>query len=406
LDVASAVGIGIGVAMVGALLPTIARRAGLDALGLAVLAATPFVANLLGVFAGWFGPRTSRQVGRIRAAGLISLLGLVLVPHPLMMIAVALSFWLSVSFTVPFQMRLQGTIYPRSTWGRYIGAVGMARAAAVGLSALLGGALADRMGGPQAIALGALIGAGAAVAASRIRAPELATTPAYSVAGSLRALTSRPALRRVALAQGFWGGGLIAAMPLYAFVQVDRLHLSLGEVGLIGALGGVATTTSYMAWGALSDRRGAHLPLRLGGLLGVVSLIAYALAPAASVLWLAAILGGLANAAVDIGIQRSIRDHTTLEARAPAMAGWNAVTGLRGMAAPLVAGTLLGSGLVDAAGGLLLCALVSAAGAVLYFRLPAGQPDRVAAEGRPGPVSLPEPAQGITRGTAIGSVPS
>ncbi len=82
LDVASAVGIGIGVAMVSALLPTIARRAGLDALGLAVLAATPFLANLLGVFAGWFGPRTSRQVGRIRAAGLFSLLGLVLVPHP------------------------------------------------------------------------------------------------------------------------------------------------------------------------------------------------------------------------------------------------------------------------------------------------------------------------------------
>ena len=53
-----AVGVGVTLAVVTSLLPTIARRGGLEPIGLAALGAAPFVANLLGAFAGRFGPRT------------------------------------------------------------------------------------------------------------------------------------------------------------------------------------------------------------------------------------------------------------------------------------------------------------------------------------------------------------
>ena len=62
LDLLAAVGVGVSMALVTTLLPTVARRGGLEPLGLAALAAAPFIANLLGVFAGRFGPRSPRQL--------------------------------------------------------------------------------------------------------------------------------------------------------------------------------------------------------------------------------------------------------------------------------------------------------------------------------------------------------
>ena len=82
LDLLAAVGVGVSIALVTTLLPTIARRGGLEPLGLAALAAAPFIANLLGVFAGRFGPRSPRQLALIRGAGAASLVALFIVPTP------------------------------------------------------------------------------------------------------------------------------------------------------------------------------------------------------------------------------------------------------------------------------------------------------------------------------------
>ena len=58
-----------------------------------------------------------------------------------------------------------------------------------------------------------------------LRAPDRRAPAVFSPRDSFRALRS-PHPHRVALAQGFYGGGLIAAAPLYAIVNVDRLDLS------------------------------------------------------------------------------------------------------------------------------------------------------------------------------------
>ena len=80
--------------------------------------------------------------------------------------------------------------------------------------------------------------------------------PVFSARDSIRALRERPVLARVALAQGFYGGGFIAAAPLFAIVYVDRLDLSLADVGVIGILTAASTTVSFLAWGVVSDRYG------------------------------------------------------------------------------------------------------------------------------------------------------
>ena len=109
--------------------------------------------------------------------------------------------------------------------------------------------------------------------------------------------------------------------------------------------------------------------------------------PHVAVLWVAAIAAGAGSASIDVGIASAVSDHTPLASRAAAMAGWNAITGARGIVAAFTMSVLLQVGIVDVTTGLLLCAAVTAIGVVLYARASA-------TEGAPS--SVPE-ASRVTR---------
>jgi MFS family permease len=391
LDLVAAIGIGVTVSLVTALLPTIARRSGVEPLGLAALAAAPFLANLLGAFAGRFGPRSAAQLAVIRGAGAAALLVLFVVPTPAAMIVVVVAFWLSLSMTSPFHLRLWGAMYPPTVVGRVVGFLGMGRAAAAAVAAFVGGLIADRIGGPGAVALAGVAGIACATAYVGLRAVSNEPPRAFSARESIRALRERPVLSKVAIAQGFYGGGLIAAVPLYALVHVDRLNLTLSDVGVIGILAATATTIAFPVWGAVADRHGALAALRAGSALGVASLVGYAFAPNVAVLWAMALALGVANASIDVGIAAIVSDQTTLAARAAAMAGWNTVTGARGIAAAFLMSALLSLGLVSVTSGLVLCGVSAAIGVVLFNRV-----DLTAVETEPAPL----PALADVRGAA------
>jgi MFS family permease len=265
-------------------------------------------------------------------------------------------------------------MYPARVRGRVLGFSGMSRAAATALAALAGGFLADRLGGPPVIALAGLVGAGCAVGYALFRAGAAGPPPSYSAREAVQALRERPVLGRLALAQGFYGGGLIAAAPLFALVHVDRLELSLGVVGVIGILNALATTIAFPIWGAVSDRVGPIVGMRIGGAAGVLSLVGYALAPDVTVLFAAAVLGGIASASIDVGIGAVVSEQTTLATRSAAMAGWNALTGARGIAAAFLMSALVQAGIVDVTTGLLLCAVSSVLGVALFVRTRPGVP--------------------------------
>jgi DHA1 family inner membrane transport protein len=379
LDMVAAIGVGVTAALFTTLLPTIARRGGLEPIGLSALAAAPFVANLLGAFAGRIGPRSQRQLALVRGAGAGALLILAVLAAAPVMVGVSVVFWLSLSLGGPFHLRLWGSMYPARIRGRVVGLLGSARAAAAVVAALVGGVLADRFGGETAFALAGLVGLGCAFAYAGLRSPDTGRPPTFSARESIRALRERPVLSRIALAQGFYGGGLIAAVPLYAIVNVDRLDLSLSDVGIIGIMTAAATTLCFLLWGAVSDRRGPLVALRLGSALGLAGLIAYALAPDVVVLWIAAVAAGAASASIDVGIASVVSDQTPLASRSAAMAGWNALTGARGIAAAFLISILLQLGIVDVTSGLLMCAATSAIGVVLYAR-PSSEVVVVAAE--------------------------
>jgi len=375
LDLVSLVGVGITASVVLSLLPGVARHQGLDPVGIALLAAAPFAANVLGLFAGRLGPRTTRGMSLFRAGGALMLVIMVVLPVPLVMAALATGYWISLAFSNPLQQRMWGAMYPSAERGRLIGFVSTGKAGAAGMAVLVGGILADRIGGMFVVAFAGAIGALCAMAASGIHAPLDPDARRFSARESWSAFRRRPALRQVAAAQAFYGAGLIAAIPLYALVQVDRLSLSMAEIGLIGILGAVATTLSCLAWGSMADRRGSVSVMRVGSILGFVSITLYAVAPSVIYLWAAAVVVGVANAATDMGLASVISEQVPQEERGAAVAGLNALTGARGMFAPFLAAIVVQAGLLSVTQALLVCAATTGIGTVLYLRLtPSGAP--------------------------------
>ena len=368
LDLVASVGVGVTTATIVALLPTIARRGGLEPIGLAALAAAPFLANFLGAFAGRFGPRTPGQLATVRGLGAASLLLVLVTPVPPVMIGATLIFWLSLSFGSPYYLRLWGAMYPPRILGRLLGAAGMARSSAAVLAAIVGGLVADQIGGPVVLGLAGGAGIACAFAYAGLRAHTTEPPVRFTARESFQTLRDRPILARIALAQGFYGGGLIAALPLFALVYVDRLALSLADVGVIGVLTAGATLLAFPAWGLVADRAGALPVIRIGSVAGTIALVGYAVAPSVGVLWLASVAAGIGGAAIDVGLAAIVSDATPLRSRAAAWAGWNAITGARGIGTAFVMSVLLQLGVVDVTSGLVLCAASSAVGVVLFVR--------------------------------------
>jgi MFS family permease len=376
LDVLAAVGVGVSIAMVVSLLPTAARRDGMPPFGLALLAAVPFVANVLSAFGSRLGARSTTQLGILRVLGAALVLLVAVTPAQPVLVLVTFGFWLSISLGGPFHVRLWGEIYPPHARGRILGAFGSARSAAVALAAFGGGLLADRVGGFGAIAIVGTLGVLCATAYLGIRSATMPRLPRFTARGSVAVLLRRPVLRRVVVAHAFYGAGLVAAIPLFALVHVDRLGLSLGEVGLIGVVGAVATTLSFPAWGVLVDRVGSLAVLRGGTALGLAAIVLYAVAPGAAVLWVAAAALGAAGAATDTAIISVLAEETTLEERGAALAGWNGTTGIWGIGSPLAMSLLIQMGLVRVDVALVGCAALSAIGVALYLGV-ARRPARV-----------------------------
>jgi MFS family permease len=368
-DLIAGIGIGVTTSLIGALLPSIARQTGLPPIGLAALAAAPFLANLLGAFAGRVGPRSLRGLAGVRALGAILLVGLAIVPLPWPIVIAVGLFWLSLSLGAPLHFRVWGSIYPPHLRGRLVGLIWTSRAAAAGLAAIVLGVIADAHGAPAALAIGGVVGGASALAIMGVRTDLGAERVGYSARHAIRLLTREPLYRRLALAQGFYGGGLIAAAPLFALVHVDRLGLSLTDVGSVAVVGAMATMLAFLGWGMVVDRWGGRIALGVGSSLGLVSLVGYALAPGLPVLWLAAAASGVAGAAIELGIQALISDRTPISDRAATMAGWNALNGARGIFAPIVSSVLVQARVLDVTTALLVCAAVSLVGVGVYAGL-------------------------------------
>ena len=367
LDLSSAVGLGTTMAVVSVLLPSVARREGLDAMGLAGLAALPFVASLLTLFAGRVGPRSPARLALLRSVGALGLLLVLVAPHPLLIAAATLAFWTSFALGAPLQQRIWATLYPTADRGRLRGVVGTGRFTARTVALLAITVEASTSGWVPVVAILAGVGAISSLAIGRMEVPGIEAGQSFSAQGSLRAVIGVPMVRRMAGAQLLFGAGVMAAPALIAMVHVDRLALGLDDIALAGLISYGSTAATIGLWGRLAGRFGALHTIAIGTLMGAAGLGLLAVAPSFTLVIAATLLLGTSNAAVNAAWPLLIADHA--EDQAAAAAGLNSIMGLRGMVAPFIVMAPVSAGYVDETGGLLLCLALSGAGALLYGRL-------------------------------------
>lgn len=369
LDMTAALGVGSSIAVVGALLPAVARRGGLDPMGLAALAALPFLASLLSLLAGRIGPRTPHQLAFVRALGSAGLLIVLVAPEPLFIAVAAFGFWAAMSLGGPTQQRLWTTMYPAPERGRLLGIIGSGRSAAAMAALLAFTLVTTRDGWLPILAIVIVVGVGSAIATTRLRLTDGAVQAQYGAWHSIVAVWRRPTLRRITISQLVFGAGMVAAGAFIALVQVDRLDLSFADIALAGLMGALATTLTFGLWGRLAGRTGPIRTMTAGTILGATSLATFALAQDATMILLASLLLGAHQAAIDASWPLLIADHAEPHDQAAAAAGLGAIMGLRGLIIPFLFMVPLHAGLIDETGGLVLCTTVAAAGALMYLRL-------------------------------------
>ena len=150
-----------------------------------------------------------------------------------------------------------------------------------------------------------------------LRAASAERPPVFSARESIRALRERPVLGQVALAQGFYGGGLIAAVPLYALVHVDRLDLQPGRRRGHRHPGGRRDDDHVPGLGRGGGSvRAARGRCGSGSTFGVSRCSATPWPRTSPSCGLAAVASGAASASIDVGIAAVVSDQTPLASRA------------------------------------------------------------------------------------------
>jgi len=385
LDLSSAVGLGTTMAIVTVLLPSVARREGLDAMGLAALAALPFLATLLTMFAGRIGPRSPARLAILRSVGALGLLLVLVAPHPLLIAGATFVFWVTFALGAPLQQRIWATVYPSPERGRLLGIVGTGRFTAGTLALLAITLAASADGWVPVVAAVAAIGAISSLAVGRMDVPGVESGPSFSAKGSLRAVVGTPMVRRIAGAQLLFGAGVMAAPAFVAMVHVDRLGLAVSDIALAGLLSYGSTAVTIGIWGRIAGRFGPLVTISAGTLLGAAALGVFAWAPTFQAVIIATVVLGTSNAAINAAWPLLIADHAPDGQQGAVAAGLNSIMGLRGLVVPFVLMTPVNAGLIGETGGLVLCLGIAATGALLYgriagfVRLPNGTLERIAA---------------------------
>jgi MFS family permease len=291
---------------------------------------------------------------------------------PLFMVLVGV-FWVCELMPAPGYVRLLERLYPDNLRGRIMGFVRIGMTSAILLMTPTAGWLFDTFDYQIVLPCIAVAGLTANFIFSKLRgndapAPVDPTHHAPTFREVMTELGRNRAFLMFILMNTIFGCGTLIGAPLYADVQVARLHLTYTEVGYLGTLQSVTWLLGNFVWGGLIDKRGPRVLLLLSILCAATLPFSFMLAT--SFWWLvpAYICQGLLLGGFDIAFTNTaiaLADRSKLETYFAAL---HVVGGVRGIAIPLITPLLVAAHVdytvIFAIGGALV--LVSA---LLVYRI-------------------------------------
>jgi len=332
-------------------IPVVLRRLGASSELLALYTAQTYLGSILTslsiVLMRRRRPQSFVTVCWLLARSLFLLFALVTQTHWLLVLTAF--FWLLEAFPSPGYTRIIQVIYPERVRGQILSVVRLGMVAAVLVATPLAGWALDLLSYRVLFPVAGVMGITATLIFSRLRVDEGPLPPreTRSVTSLWQLVRHNRPFAIHLLSFAVYGMGGLLGYPLYAIVQVDRLHLSYTEIGFLGVGQSAAWLVGFLIWGRLVDRKGGLPVLRLNQLISVVVPLAYLWATDGWMLLPAFIVQGLINAGVDIGLISTCIQLAEKEKVVEYAAVQATVVGLRGMITPFLGALLLRLGVID-----------------------------------------------------------
>src|SRR5438094_6029202 len=273
-----------------------------------------------------------------------------------LLMPLASSAWLFVSLIVatnvfgaaaaPAQAAVVERLYPRAARGRALGLVRMAGAAlGVGL-ALAAGQLFERVDYRVIFPAAAVLGMAASLRQRYLPVPA-ASEDGEGTVGGLReawaAVRDDDVFRRLLVASFLFGTGCWIQTPAHPLLLVDVLQVSASQVGVLAAVGAVATLVGSAYWGRLVDRKSSLEALRVMYLVGAMTPLIYYLAWSPWVLVASSVTDALLGIGLELVWMMVVIDIAGPARAAQYVAIGATLAGVRGILGPLLGGLLIGA---------------------------------------------------------------
>jgi MFS family permease len=320
--------------------PVILRRTGASVEMIAFYTSQQFVGSVLTAFSIVL-MRRRRTMNIITLSWLLGralFLFYAFIIDPLWMLILGTLFWLLEAFPNPGYTRILQKIYPDYVRGKVMSLVRVGRILAVVLVTPLAGWALDHVGYRVLFPIGALLGISATLLFARLDVNEgpLPARKTRTLPELWRILRDDRRFAYYLQCFAFYGTGTLMSWTVFPLVQVDRLHLSYSELGLLGLAQSLFWLLGYIFWGRVVDQRGGLYVLRLNCVIAMLAPLSYLWATEGWMLAPAFIAQGVINAGWDMGlinagIQLADPDRVTEYA-----AVQGTVVGLRGMIVPYV----------------------------------------------------------------------
>lgn len=269
-------------------------------------------------------------------------------------------FWFLEAFPSPAYTRIVQVIYPPEIRGKIMSLIRLGMTVTVVAITPFAGWALDEWGYRILFPLAALMAILSTVFFNRIEVNEGPLPPRQTktFAGLIAILrTNRPFALHL-LSFTVYGLGALLGFALYPVVQVDRLHLSYTEIGLLGLAQSAFWLLGFLYWGGAVDKRGGLWVMRVNLLIAFFVPFSYIWATNGWMLLPAFIAQGIISAGVDLGLINTSISLAEPDKVVEYAAVQATVIGVRGAITPFIGAWLYRLGVEDtiifAAGSLLI----------------------------------------------------
>jgi len=258
-------------------------------------------------------------------------------------------FWFLEAFPSPAYTRIVQVIYPEEIRGKVLALARLGMTVTVVAVTPLAGWALDIWGYQILFPVAGLMGILSTVFFNRIEVNEGPLPPRQTktFAGLVEILrTNRPFALHL-LSFTVYGLGALLGYALYPVVQVDRLHLSYTQIGLLGLAQSAFWLLGFLYWGGAVDRRGGLWVMRVNLLIAFFVPFSYIWATNGWMLLPAFVALGIISAGVDLGLINTSISLAEPDKVVEYAAVQATVIGLRGAITPFIGAWLFRLGVED-----------------------------------------------------------